>query len=740
MQISTEQHLGLALVCNHDGLIMEVLWDDLSLSDNLIGLSHFVSIFDPKSVQKGLSLFLYVKENRVAFGWEINLSYNGKPVPFYFSSVALNDQIVLLASTMGQDETFIFNGLTEVINEQITSLRALNKRHNEGADPDTHTDDASDSFAGDMIQDMLQLNNRLVNAERELARKNAELKRLSTVLSKDLYLAHRVLQCSGEAVVVANHNRQIVDVNQAYAAITGYSKQETVGRDLNFCSNKDQENQLEAEIWASVTSMGYWKGECTFRRKSGELFPKWMSINTVPDDSGEASHYVVIFSDITRLKSAEEKWQRLAFYDSLTGLPNRVLFVDRLDQAIAKAKRGNATFALLFVDLDDFKMVNDSLGHDAGDQLLREAATRIRGITRETDSLCRLGGDEFTVIINDIEHETDVVNVCDKLLVSIAAPFVICDQIFHLGASIGIAQYPDDGEKPDLLTKNADAAMYAAKSAGRNTYRFFSASLGQKISKDLAIKSEMIQGLVEDQFRVYLQPELDLKSGEITGLEALVRWQHPERGLIFPDEFIGIAEETGVIVGLGDFVINESIRIIGKLRQSGWPKLRIAVNVSQRQLLDLELAKSIVDRVQEAGLPGSALMVEITESMVMDNIDNARTTLLQLRDHGIATAIDDFGTGHSSLSLLRRLPVEYLKIDKTFVSDSDITTEGRTMVETIIAMANSLGLKTIAEGVERVEQQELLKEMGCDIGQGYMYSRPIPYDALIDYITTYANE
>ncbi|MCF7989344.1 MAG: EAL domain-containing protein [Thiohalocapsa sp.] len=726
--------LGLALICNFDGLIIEVLWDDFALSDDLVGLSHFIAIFDPKSVQKGLSLFLYVKEHRVAFGWEINLTYRNRPVPFSFSAAAVDDRIVLLASSAGQDSSRIYDGLSGVINEQVNSIRSLSKQARSEPDATPASEDLPDQFSGEMIRDMLQLNNRLVNAERELARKNAELRRLSTVLSKDLYLAHRVLQCSGEAVVIADQNRRIVDVNQAFTTTTGFGKQEIIGTELMLCENSALEEGFVAQIWESVSTRGFWQGECSSRRKSGEPFPKWLSISTVPDENARASHYVVVFSDITRLKTAEEKWQRLAYYDSLTDLPNRVLFRDRLQQAILRAHRDNEALALLFIDLDDFKVVNDSVGHDAGDQLLREAAQRIASCTRETDSICRLGGDEFTVIVSGAHNEADIARVCDKLNTVFSTPFLLGDAEFHVGASIGVARYPYDGDDPDVLTKNADAAMYAAKSEGRNTSRFFSKTLGEEISTYVALRTSMTRGLANGEFLLYLQPEMNLRNGDVVSLEALVRWNHPERGMIGPDAFIPIAEESGVIVDLGEFVINEAIRLIRDLRNAGWPDLRIAINVSRRQLLMPGLPELISTRLTENDLPGSALIVEVTESMVMGNLDNVVHTLSRLKGHGVSAAIDDFGTGHSSLSLLRRLPVEFLKIDRSFVADADVSAEGESIVQAIAVMAKRLGLKIIAEGVERPEQEALLQQVGCDLAQGYWYAKPLPYEELLRFL------
>lgn len=734
MQSEKPGHLGFAFICGFDGIIKEVVWDDFGLDNALVGLAHFVTIFDPLSVQKGLEMFLYVKEHGVAFGWEINLRVDGEPRPFCFTAASVGDRLIVLGSAAWQGAAQIYEGLSHLINEQVNSLRTLAKAVRKGRSiPSDEAEQLPDRFTGEIISDMLELNNRLVNAERELARKNSELRRMSTVLSKDLYLAHRVLQCSGEAVVVADHNRRVVDVNSAYTAITGYGKTESVGQPLALAEPGYDDEMFISAIWESLETRGLWQGETLGRRKNGELFPKWLSISTVQEENGKASHFVVIFSDISRLKHAEEKWQRLAFYDTLTGLPNRVLFRDRLQQAIAKAHRDGEALALLFIDLDDFKVVNDSLGHDAGDQLLCEAARRIEACTRESDTICRLGGDEFTAIVTGCSQNESIEHVCGKIIATLNEPFTIHERAVHIGASIGVARYPVDGDDLDFLTKNADAAMYAAKAGGRNTHRFFSQSLGEKLSNHLNLKAQIAQGLQVGEFELFLQPEVQLSTGRVLCLEALVRWHHPERGLVMPDDFIGVAEDSGLILELGEFVIVEALRLIRSLRDQGWPELRVAVNISRRQLVQPQLVHFILGQLKARSLPGHALVVEVTESMVIGHMDNAVHVLNSLKAHGVEAAIDDFGTGYSSLSLLRRLPVEYIKIDKSFVTDADIAPESETIIRAISAMAKSLGLKLIAEGIERPEQEKILRKIGCEMGQGYLYSKALPVGDLVGY-------
>jgi diguanylate cyclase (GGDEF)-like protein/PAS domain S-box-containing protein len=721
---------GLALVCNYDGLVTEVLWDDLDVSTALADLSHMACMFDPGSVQKALGLILQVKERGATFGWELNVRGVDSPRPLSFEAALVGDRILLLASVEQGHGSRLYDGLSHVINDQINSLRVLNQRHAGRSAGKADGTDLSSQFTHEMFRDMLELNNRLVNAERELARKNGELRRLSSVMRKDLHLAHRVLQSAGEAVVVTDHEHRLIDANQAFTAITGFTKSELLGTVHALCEPGLAPGGFADAIWAQVAQTGNWQGECTGRRKSGETFPKWLTVSAVPDESGALRNYVISFSDITRLKHAEERWHRLAFFDSLTHLPNRVLFKDRLQQAMAHARRDKEPLALLFIDLDEFKIVNDGLGHDAGDQLLAAAARRIQACVREADSIARLGGDEFTVIMHGSPGEADVLRVCEKIIRAINTPFEIGGHSVRVGASIGVARFPSDGDDPDTLIKNADAAMYAAKSAGRNTSRYFSPALGEAIARHLKVKTQIAQGLQQGEFTLELQPVVDLASGRVQSLEALLRWDHPEQGRIEPDQFIPIAEESGLIVELGEFAIRQAVQLARELRADVWPQARVAVNVSRRQLAAPGLVDFIRGELGRCGMPGQALIVEVTESLVMGNLDQAAQVLNSLREAGVSAAIDDFGTGYSSLNAMRRLPVEFLKIDKSFVADADQSQQSEGIIGAIVAMAHGLGLKTVAEGIERQGQLELLRRVGCDLGQGYRIAQPMPLVAL----------
>ena len=726
--------LGLAFVCNFDGKVVEVAWDDFGIEKKLLEPAHFVCVFDAASVKKGLNFFLEVKEHGAAFDWEIDVSVDERPRAFNFSAVSLGDRIVVLASISGEGDNKIYDGLSQVINKQVTSLRKLSKQQSSQIDAKADKNAIPDQVKVEMITDMMTLNNRLVNAERELARKHAELKRMSASVSRDLHLAQRVLHFSGEAVMIGDRNRKVIDVNSAFTAMTGFSKAEVVNKALVLSEPACDMTKTNEGILQAVADRGLWQGECMGMRKNGTLFPKWLSVSVIPDDTGEVGHYVVNFSDISRLKFAEEQWQRLAYFDSLTNLPNRALFKDRLQQAVVKAARMGESLLLLFIDLDEFKVVNDSLGHDVGDLLLGEAARRLEACIRKADSIYRLGGDEFTVIVNGCHDDLNALHLCEKIIETLKLPFLIQGNWIHIGASIGIARHPLDGESADELTKSADTAMYAAKASGRNRSCFFSKSLGEKVATQLNLRAQIEQGLRRGEFLVHLQPEMNLLTGEVIAMEALARWQHPSRGLLGPEDFISVAEEFGLILELGEFVLCEALRMVRGLRDLGWIKLRVSVNVSSRQLASPDFLNTVLNRLREQALPGAALIVEITESMVLGNLEHAIQVLKTLKEQGIHAAIDDFGTGYSSLSHLHRLPVEYLKIDQSFVADIDVDQDSQTIVRTILAMAKSLGIMTVAEGVERPAHLAILSELGCNIGQGFLYSRPMPYEKFQGFI------
>jgi diguanylate cyclase (GGDEF)-like protein/PAS domain S-box-containing protein len=539
-------------------------------------------------------------------------------------------------------------------------------------------------------------------------------------------LAKNIIENANEGVVVTDVNGVITDVNEAYENITGYSRDEVVGESPSINKSGRHDRNFYQGMWNSIHDKGFWQGEIWDRRKNGEVYPKWLSINTVRDERGQPSHYVGIFSDITSKKATEEQLERLAYFDSLTNLPNRLLFRDRLSQEVAAARRHGNRVALFFIDLDRFKYVNDTLGHAAGDELLQIVAQRLRQCVRESDTVSRLGGDEFTVIIPDIEHADQVSGIAQKIIDDLGRSIPLRAQEVQIGASVGVAVFPDDGEDVEQLIRHADMALYKAKDEGRNNFQFFSAELQTHIADRIALEEDLRKGLERNEFLLHYQPKYNLATGAISGMETLVRWQHPVRGMVSPVEFIPLAEETGLIIPMSEFILREACRqTTDWIKASGMP-LKVAVNLSARQFQQSDLVEVIKHTLDETGLSAELLELELTERMVMGDVDEAIRTMQALRELGLSLAIDDFGTGYSSLSYLKRFPINTLKIDQSFVRDLTIDSDDASIVQAIIAMGRQLDLHVVAEGVETEEQLEFLRQHGCGEIQGYLMSRPLP--------------
>jgi len=542
-----------------------------------------------------------------------------------------------------------------------------------------------------------------------------------------LLLSDRVFRNTSEAIIITTPNGEIIDVNQAFVNITGWERDEIVGQNPRVMKSERQDPTFYKSMWQHVHEHGWWSGEIWDRKKSGEDYPKWLTINAVKDADEKVTHYIGIFSDITKAKATEQQLQQMAFYDALTSLPNRTLCRDRMEQELKSARRHNKKLAVLFLDLDRFKDINDSLGHSAGDLLLVQAAQRLKNCVRDTDTVARLGGDEFTIILTDIESTQAIQRISEKIIDSMAEQFHIQGHEINIGASIGISLYPDNGTDYDSLTKSADTAMYKAKDAGRNTYRFFTDELQATIKRRLLLEKELRIGLsLDNGLSLHYQPKVNMQTGHIVGMEALLRWNHPTLGNISPAEIIPIAEDTGLIVPLGEWVLHQACSQNATWIRNGHTPLRVAVNLSSRQFEQKDIAERIQGILQDTGLDPAYLELEITESMLMRDTDKAITTLNRLRRLGIQIAMDDFGTGYSSLSYLKQLPIHSLKIDKSFVDDIGKSDDAATIASTIISMASRLKLKVVAEGIETKEQMEFLRDEGCDEMQGYYYSRPLP--------------
>jgi len=540
-----------------------------------------------------------------------------------------------------------------------------------------------------------------------------------------LRMSAAVFENTSEGLVITNKDNEIIEVNDALLRITGYDREEILGRHPSMFSSGIHESEFYADIWNKLDTEDVWRGEIWDQRKNGEIFPAWQTINSIRNDDGEVVNYVSIFSDISALKQSQEKLDFLAHHDPLTTLPNRVLFNDRLTQALEKSRRNQTKLAIIFIDLDRFKNINDTLGHAFGDKLLVDAARRLLSNVRKVDTVARLGGDEFIILLENIESEEHVGYFAEKLLNAFAEPFVIGENELHLSLSMGICISPTDGNDVNSLFKNADAAMYRAKEKGRNGFQFFTEELSRKAHEKLTIETHLRRAIELKQLEVHYQPQNLLNSGKIVSAEALLRWKHPELGMMPPDKFIPVAEETGLIVPVGDWVITESCRHLHNWRKQGHDIQYISVNVSGLQLQRGNLVRHILSTCDYYQLSPSDLELEITESIIMNDTETAVRMLTELQNHGASIAIDDFGTGYSSLGYLKRLPVNKLKIDRGFIRDIVDDPDDAAIVRAIIAMAKNLQLTVIAEGVEEEAHCQILREQECEIGQGYFFSRPV---------------
>lgn len=558
---------------------------------------------------------------------------------------------------------------------------------------------------------------------------------------EDLQLASSVYQNSSEAMAVTDAHGAILTINPAFTQMTGYSLNEVINKNLVALSGEDQDYRHHQTIWHAINTTGHWKGEVWDRRKNGETFAEQLTINTIYDDHHTPYRRVALFSDITQKKQSEKLIWTQANIDPLTGLPNRRMFHDRLDQEIKKAHRSGLPVALIFLDLDRFKEVNDTLGHDMGDILLQDAAQRLQHCVRESDTVARLGGDEFTIILGELENTESVSRIIDDILKSLAEPFNLKTKVAYLSASIGITLYPQDGTQSDILIKNADQAMYAAKHQGRNRYCYFTPSMQEAALARMEIASALRRALAADEFQLYYQPIVELSSGAIHKAEALLRWQHASRGMINPAEFIPIAEDIGMISDMGSWVFRLAAKQVSQWREQYYPHFQISINKSPVQFFAGNSHHAHwLEYLHQLKLPGSSIVVEITEGLLLDASNTVKDQLLAFRDAGIQVSLDDFGTGYSSLAYLKKFDIDYLKIDRSFVSNLNTNSSDLVLCEAIIVMAHKLGIKVIAEGIETELQRQLLLNAGCDYGQGFLFSRPVTATAFEALLATQSAE
>lgn len=539
-----------------------------------------------------------------------------------------------------------------------------------------------------------------------------------------------VFASTRDGVVITDLEGRIRAVNRAYCEMSGHSEAELLGRNPKLLRSGRHDAAFFAAMWQSIHATGQWQGEIWNRRKNGEVFPQWLTISTVRNDWGEPTHYVGVLTDISQLKQSEATLEHLAHYDPLTDLPNRILAQSRIQHALEQARRHERQVAVLFLDLDRFKTVNDSLGHPVGDELLTAIGRRLRERLRDEDTLARLGGDEFLVLIESAPGTEDIALVAQHLLDALEQPFHLPSghEVF-VGASLGISLYPQDGASVTELIQHADVAMYQAKEQGRNTYRFYTQALTRAANEKLELEASLRRALARGEFLLHYQPQVDVGSGAITGCEVLARWQPPDGGLISPARFIPVAEETGLIVALGEWVLRTACAQARAWMDAGLPEFVVSVNVSARQLRQRDLPQRVATILAETGLPPRRLALELTESVIMGQGDQAEGLLRALKQLGVGLSIDDFGTGYSSLAYLKRFPIDQLKIDQGFVRDIPHDRNDMEIAAAVIALGRSLNLKVLAEGVETPAQLDFLAGRGCDAYQGYLFSQPVTAEA-----------
>ncbi|MGI9320689.1 MAG: putative bifunctional diguanylate cyclase/phosphodiesterase [Thiogranum sp.] len=551
---------------------------------------------------------------------------------------------------------------------------------------------------------------------------------------QQLLLASAVLQHSKDAILVADVEIRIVDVNPAFEQTTGYTRDEVLGKNLRLLSFGEHDDEFQRTFWEQLTRDGSWEGEILDRRKSGEVYPKWMSVTTIRDSAGLVSHYVASSRDISEIKATEKRLEQLAHYDTLSGLPNRSLLIVRLEQALSLAHRNHWTLAVIFIDLDHFKEVNDSLGHSTGDRLLTEVGKRLLRCVRESDTVARLGGDEFVIVLDNVANPGVVSEVLGKLKDTLGRPVSLDGYELFVTASMGISLYPEDGQDAEMLLRNADSAMYHVKREGRNHWGFYSERMNEQSRRRLQLTSGLRHAIEKNQFSLVYQPQLALATRSLCGAEALVRWEHPELGVISPLEFIPLAEDTGIIEEIGEWVLHEACRQIAAWCDDGVCLPRISINVSARQFKRTNFIERVEQLFREHRLEPGCLALEITESLLVRTDAHLLNDMQRLCDIGVVFSVDDFGTGYSSLSYLKRFPISMIKADRSFVRDIPHDRDDIEITAAIISMSHKLNIRVIAEGVETPQQLAFLGEQGCDEIQGYLFSPPLPQAAFEAFI------
>lgn len=542
---------------------------------------------------------------------------------------------------------------------------------------------------------------------------------------EELKLASIVYESSIEGIMVTGPDGTIQSVNPAFTTITGYSQEEAVGKNPRILQSNRHDADFYKTMWESIRSTGKWRGEIWNRRKNNETYPQLLSITAINDEDGKIKHYVGVFNDIIELKQKESEIHFRAYHDPLTGLPNRDLFNDRLKVEISRASRIDSRVGVMFLDLDNFKDINDSLGHVIGDYLLQHVAKRVLQCVRDVDTVARIGGDEFTILLPQITDPKELVIVARRIMDIFKEPFNVQGYELFSSTSIGIGVYPADGKDNIELLKNADLAMYHAKDQGKNNYAFFAKEMNVQIKKRLKLENQLRRAMKKKQFILHYQPLVDMTSGDILGVEALVRWEHPSMGTVPPNDFIPLAEESGIILKIGQWVLEESCKQNFQWRSRGVDSLYTSINISSKQFRRNDFFQTVSGILKTTGLNSTLITLQITENCIMEKHDDIIRLMNELKNIGIKLSIDDFGVGYSSLSYLKQFPVDTLKIDQSFIRDIPQDSDSRAITKSIISLARNLGLKVMAEGVETKDQLDFLLENGCDMMQGYYFSPPV---------------